>query len=88
MLTASQPFTTRLAYSNIKWLKYEWNWEKDKGSNSANAKHQPLKALSVEAQRVIRQRTKRFGISAITKWVPQCEREPTLSCANTYDPPS
>jgi len=43
VLTASMPFTARLAVSKIKWLKYEWIWEKENGSNFANAKYQPLK---------------------------------------------
>lgn len=43
VLTASQPFTSKLANSNLKWLKYEWIWEKDQGSNFANVKHQPFK---------------------------------------------
>jgi site-specific DNA-methyltransferase (adenine-specific) len=42
VLTASQPFTTKLISSNYDWFKYEWVWEK---SNPANisAKVQPMK---------------------------------------------
>ena len=43
VLTASMPFTAKLAASKIEWLKYEWIWEKDNGSNFAHAKHQPMK---------------------------------------------
>jgi site-specific DNA-methyltransferase (adenine-specific) len=30
--------------SNPKWFKYEWIWEKNKGSNFASIKYQPIKA--------------------------------------------
>jgi site-specific DNA-methyltransferase (adenine-specific) len=43
VLTASQPFTSVLVMSNPKLFKYEWIWEKDKPSNFALAKRQPLK---------------------------------------------
>ena len=43
ILTASQPFTSILVNSNIKMFKYEWIWEKEKPSNFAIAKFQPLK---------------------------------------------
>jgi len=43
VLTASQPFTSALVMSNIKMFKYEWVWNKNKGSNIMLAKKQPLK---------------------------------------------
>ncbi len=43
VLTASQPFTSALVMSNIKWFKYEWVWEKNNGTNFQLVKHQPLK---------------------------------------------
>ncbi len=43
VLTASQPFTTKLISSNYEMFKYEWIWEKAVGSNFATAKYQPLK---------------------------------------------
>jgi site-specific DNA-methyltransferase (adenine-specific) len=43
VLTASQPFTSALVMSNIKMFKYEWIWNKNKGSNIMLAKKQPLK---------------------------------------------
>ena len=42
-LTASQPFTSALVMSNAKWFKYEWVWEKSKGSNFIHSNYQPLK---------------------------------------------
>jgi site-specific DNA-methyltransferase (adenine-specific) len=44
VLTASQPFTTTLAHSNIEHLRYEWIWEKPQGTNPLNAKIMPLKS--------------------------------------------
>ncbi len=43
LLTASQPFTSALIMSNIKNFKYEWIWEKNRGSNFAVLKYQPMK---------------------------------------------
>jgi site-specific DNA-methyltransferase (adenine-specific) len=43
VLTASQPFTTVLAASNLNWLKYEWIWTKNRPTNHAHAKNKPMK---------------------------------------------
>jgi len=43
VLTASQPFTSALVMSNPKMFKYEWIWEKSKGSNFATLKYIPWK---------------------------------------------
>lgn len=43
VFTASQPFTSKLVMSNIKQFKYEWIWEKNRGSNFATTKYQPMK---------------------------------------------
>jgi site-specific DNA-methyltransferase (adenine-specific) len=43
VLTASQPFTSALVMSNIKMFKYEWIWEKHKGTNIFAVKREPLK---------------------------------------------
>jgi site-specific DNA-methyltransferase (adenine-specific) len=43
VLTASQPFTTKLIASNIDMFKYEWIWEKEQGVNFLQAKKQPMK---------------------------------------------
>jgi len=44
VLTATQPFTSILVASNLKYFKYEWIWEKSKASNFLQARRQPLKA--------------------------------------------
>jgi len=43
VMTASQPFTTKLISSNMKMFKYCWVWEKTMASNFALAKKQPFK---------------------------------------------
>lgn len=43
VLTASQPFTSALVMSNPRWFKHEWIWEKNRGSNFASCKWQPMK---------------------------------------------
>ena len=40
VLTASQPFTSILLMSNLKWFSHEWIWEKEAGSNFLLAKSQ------------------------------------------------
>ena len=43
VLTASQPFTTILAYSNIKDFRYEWIWNKPNSTGFQLANKRPLK---------------------------------------------
>jgi site-specific DNA-methyltransferase (adenine-specific) len=43
VLTAAQPFTTALIYSQMDKFKYCWVWNKDKAGNFATAKKQPLR---------------------------------------------
>jgi site-specific DNA-methyltransferase (adenine-specific) len=43
VLTASQPFTTALAASNLNDFRYQFVWEKERPSNPQLAKKQPLK---------------------------------------------
>lgn len=42
VLTAKQPFTTVLAYSNLKWFRYELIWKKTNGGEFLNANRKPL----------------------------------------------
>lgn len=42
VLTSAQPFTSSLIMSNPKLFKYEWIWQKHKGTGHLNAKKQPL----------------------------------------------
>lgn len=44
VLTASQPFTTKLIESNQDMFKYAWCWEKSLKTNFLNAKKQPLRS--------------------------------------------
>lgn len=43
VLTASQPFTTTLAASNLEALRYSWVWEKGAATGHLNAKRMPMK---------------------------------------------
>lgn len=43
VLTASQPFTTTLAASNLQDLRYAWVWEKGAATGHLNAKRMPMK---------------------------------------------
>lgn len=43
ILFAQIPFSITLGASNLKWLKYEWIWEKDQGTGHLNAKKRPMK---------------------------------------------
>lgn len=42
VLFGSQPFTSALVMSNLKMFKYEWIWQKHKGTGHLNAKRQPM----------------------------------------------
>ncbi len=42
VLFGSQPFTSLLGTSNLKYLKYSWVWVKSRPTGHLNAKHQPL----------------------------------------------
>lgn len=43
VLTASQPFTTKLISSNMSMFKYCWVWKKSQVTGFLNAKKQPLR---------------------------------------------
>ena len=42
-LFGSEPFSSALRMSNIKHFKYDWIWDKQRGSNFQNARKQPMK---------------------------------------------
>jgi len=43
VLFGSQPFTSMLIMSNLRWFKYCWVWEKSRKTGHMNAKKQPMK---------------------------------------------
>lgn len=43
VLTAAQPFTSALIMSNPKMFKYDWVWDKIKGTGFLNAKRMPMR---------------------------------------------
>ena len=44
VLTASQPFSSKVVVSNFSWFRYEWIWNKRMVTGVLNAKHRPLKS--------------------------------------------
>lgn len=44
LLFAQTPFDKVLGCSNLKWLRYEWIWEKTQATGFLNAKKMPMKA--------------------------------------------
>lgn len=44
VLFSQMPFTAELVHSNLRNFRYEWIWEKDKGTGFLNAKKMPMKA--------------------------------------------
>lgn len=45
VLFGSQPFTAMLIASNLKWFKYCWTWEKERGTGFQFANYQPLRIV-------------------------------------------
>lgn len=43
VLTAAQPFTSALVMSNPSMFKYDWVWQKEKGTGHLNAKKMPMR---------------------------------------------
>ena len=43
VLFGAQPFTSALIMSNLKMFKYDWVWQKPKGTGHLNAKKQPMR---------------------------------------------
>jgi len=43
VLFGAEPFSSYLRLSNISNYKYDWIWEKERPSNFASAKYQPLR---------------------------------------------
>jgi len=43
VLTAAQPFTSALVMSNPALFKYDWVWQKEKGTGHLNAKKMPMR---------------------------------------------
>ena len=43
VLTADQPFTSKLIMCNIEWFKYEWIWKKKKTTGFLLANYRPMK---------------------------------------------
>ena len=47
VLFGSEPFSSALRMSNIKYFKYDWIWEKEQGANFMLCKYQPYKVHEI-----------------------------------------
>lgn len=45
LLFGAEPFASLVRLSNLKQYKYDWYWEKDKGTNFGSSRKQPLKKV-------------------------------------------
>ena len=45
VLFGAEPFSSHLRLSNLKNYKYDWVWEKERGTGFLNAKKQPLRII-------------------------------------------
>lgn len=47
VLFGSEPFSSKLRLSNLKWYRYDWIWIKEQGTGHLNAKKMPMRAHEV-----------------------------------------
>ena len=47
LLFGSEPFSSMLRMSNLKWYKYDWIWKKDTPSGYQHAKNMPMKDYEI-----------------------------------------
>lgn len=47
LLTGTEPFSSQLRLSNLKLFKYDWIWDKVKGTGFLNANKQPMRGHEV-----------------------------------------
>ena len=64
VLFGSEPFSSHLRLSNLKWYKYDWVWKKERGVGFQIAKYRPM--MQTENASV-------FG-SSKTRYYPQMEK--------------
>lgn len=46
-LFGSEPFSTRLRMSNMKWFKYDWIWKKNTCTGFVHSKNMPMKDYEI-----------------------------------------
>ena len=82
VLTASQPFTTKLINSNIENFKYIWVWNKKKSSTALLAKIQPLK---IHEDIVVFYKKKPLYKPQMTKGKPRKDPMNNISNGEAFD---
>lgn len=72
VVTASQPFTTILAASQLQYFRHEWIWVKAFGSNFLSVGREPMK----EHESVL--------VFARDKWTYNAQRQPRAGSGSSY----
>ena len=78
VLFGSEPFSSALRMSNLKNYKYDWKWEKDRGSNFLNFKYQPSK--NYEDILIFSE-----GATSYTKKMNNCPYNPQMTYGKPYE---
>ena len=68
VLMASQPFTSALVMSNVAMFKYDWTWQKPKGTGHLNAKKMPMRDKE----------------DVLVFYAEQCTYNPQMTCGTAY----
>ena len=68
-LFGTEPFSSYLRMSNLKWFKYDWIWRKNKPTGFTNAKYRPL--CSTEHISVFSKAPAAHGAKSPMKFFPQ-----------------
>jgi site-specific DNA-methyltransferase (adenine-specific) len=68
VLTSSQPFTSALVMSNVAMFKYDWTWQKPKGTGHLNAKKMPMRDKE----------------DVLVFYAEQCTYNPQMTCGTAY----
>jgi DNA modification methylase len=84
VLFGSEPFSSLLRTSNLRWYKYDWYWKKSKGGNFPHAKNMPLKiveTVSVFSQGIIAHGEKRmiYNPQGVTEGTIVVKQNPNTS---------
>ena len=79
-LFGSEPFSSHLRLSNLKWFKYDWVWNKNQATNHLNAKNQPMR--KTELISVFYKKQSLYN-PQLTKKDPKNIRPPTIKREQT-----
>jgi len=88
VLFGSEPFSSYLRMSNIKMYKYDWIWEKERGTGFANANKQPLnnyEIISIFYKNMCVYKPKKIKLNKpyLHKLPTKNSKSNTFACVNT-----